>query len=179
MNTNQEFIEYVLYIAHKCPWITLTKLYKLLWFASIEYADLYGGILVKDVFMKKQFWPVPELGKDYIDSVRGAYWQKDENIQITSKIVNGYEHICIEPLRAYDSEYFTEYDISVLDAIIAKYGKERATDLSKLSHDTAWDTARMHGKVDITLDMKESKYKPIVEGLYDDITLLAQAVKYA
>ena len=51
----QEFIEYVLYIASRCKGITITKLYKLLWFASIAHADRYGSLLVKDVFLKMPF----------------------------------------------------------------------------------------------------------------------------
>lgn len=55
MNTQQEFIEYLLYIANRCQNITLTKLYKFFWFANLEYAERYGSLMVKDVFIKKQF----------------------------------------------------------------------------------------------------------------------------
>lgn len=61
MNNIQEFIEYVLYLGNHCPNLTLTKLYKLLWFANLAYADKHGGVMIRDIFLKQKYGPVPEI----------------------------------------------------------------------------------------------------------------------
>ncbi len=178
MDNRQEFIEYVLYIAKNCKGLTLTKLYKLLWFANIAYADEFGGILVKDVFIKQKFWPVPQLGREYIESVRASKGSQDENIQLKFSHINGYEYIHINALREYNPDYFTETDRMILDKTIQKYGSDTATNLSAMSHDIAWQEAGMYAMINITRDMKKAQNKPIVEEQYDDVTFLTQSMIY-
>lgn len=179
MDNRQEFIEYVLYIAKNCKGLTLTKLYKLLWFANIAYADEFGGILVKDIFIKQKFWPVPQLGREYMESVRASKGSQDENIQLQFSNIDGYEYIYIHALREYNPDYFTEIDRVILDKTIQKHGSVPATSLSTMSHDTAWKEASMYAMINITRDMKKSQNKPIVEEQYDDITFLTQSLIYA
>ncbi len=175
----QEFIEYVLYIANRCPRIGITKLYKFFWFANIMYAERYWGIMVKDVFIKWKHWPIPEDGKNYIDLVRDMENSEDENIKIITEIYPPYQSIQIEAKRKEDPDYFTQADREILDEIIQKYGKYTATEISDISHDKAWKEARMFGKVDITKDMKVKKHIPVVKELYNDIIFLKQMRTYA
>ncbi|MBP9812741.1 SocA family protein [Candidatus Gracilibacteria bacterium] len=178
MNTQQEFIEYLLYIANRCPNITLTKLYKFFWFANLEYAERYGSLMVKDVFIKKKFGPVPEEGKDYIDMVREMPNQEDENIKLVFK-QETYISIFIKAKRAENPDYFTDAEKEVLDAIITKYGRTSATEISDLSHDTAWNEADMHRKVDITKDIKKREFVDVIREQYDDVVFVKQMRTYA
>lgn len=179
MNTQQEFIENLLYIANRCPDITLTKLYKFFWFANLEYAERYGSLMVKDVFIKKQFWPVPEEGKDYIDTVRDMLGQEDENIKLVFSQDMGYTYIYVQPKRKENPEYFTDAEKEVLDRIIAKYGRASASELSDLSHDIAWNAADMHRKVDITKDIKKQEFVDGIREQYDDVVFVKQMKTYA
>lgn len=179
MDTQQEFIEYVLYLANNTPNLTLTKLYKLLWFANIEYADTYGEIMIKDVFLRKQFWPVPQMWKDYLDTIRESETQEDENIKLEFSTYNQYSYIHLIPKRKPNPDYFTDADISVLNNVIKIYGSKSAKELSVISHDQAWNNAIEHAKIDISTDMKNSKFKDAILDQYDDIVFMTQMRIYA
>lgn len=74
-------------------------------------------------------------------------------------MINGYEHIYILPKRESNMEYLSEVDVEILDQIIENYGTMNASELSKLSHDVAWESVDLYERVDITKDMKKTEYK--------------------
>lgn len=187
MHNKETNIQVVLYIANKLKekWIELseTKLYKLLWFASLWMADNAYSLIFHDVFIKKQFWPVPENLNAYIDEIKESQTGKDMFISVRQESKNGfgdgYKQNTIEALQQYDEKYFTPNMKKALDETIKKYGSEKASKLSDISHSKAWNDATDHNLVDITKDMTNEDYKEIVKEQYEDIVYILKKLKYA
>lgn len=111
--------------------------------------------------------------------VRDMPGQEDENIKLVFDQDMMYRFIHVKPKRKENPEYFTDAEREVLDAIIAKYERTSASELSELSHDTAWNEADMHRKVDITKDIKKQEFVDIIREQYDDVVFVKQMRTYA
>lgn len=177
----------IVYLSTKLheKWIALneTKLYKLLWFASLDYADNNGDLLFSDLFIKKDYWPVPELGYDYIDNVKSKW--KDEFIEISTSFWNSFssngKENKIKHLSQVDEDFLTESMKESLDYAINNYAKKSATELSLITHKkwNAWDVASYWSVIDLTIDMQNHSMKELVKERIDEIKVLLRTLKYA
>ena len=122
---------------------------------------------------------MPQIGREYIDSVKASHGRTDGNIRLAYAYEGGYEHYTIIPLRPYDPDYLTPSEMAVIDETVTRYGSTTARELSEISHDKAWNQAKMWEKVDITIDMKSKENLPIVEEQYENIVFLTQSAIYA
>lgn len=185
---NQEVnIQVVLYIANKLATLGIelweTKLYKLLRFASLWMADNKWDLILQDVFIRKQFWPVPENTSEYINDLKISEGWQDEFLQITQECKPWYGpwyiQNTIKALQNYDEKYFTPGMKEALDRTIEKYAPTKASKLSDMSHSKAWDKADNRQLVDITEDMTNNSFKELVKEQYEDTVYVLTKLKYA
>lgn len=185
---NQEVnIQVVLYIANKLAKLGIelseTKLYKLLRFTSLWMADNKWDLILQDVFIRKQFWPVPENISEYIGDLKISEGGKDDFIQITQECKPWYgpwyTQNTIVALQDYDEKYFTPNMKEALDETIATYAPEKASKLSDMSHSKAWTKADNRQLVDITEDMENESFKELVKEQYEDTIYVLTKLKYA
>lgn len=187
MHMQDTNIQVVLYIANKLKekGIELweTKLYKLLWFASLWMANNQWSLILKDAFIKKQFWPVPENLREYIDDIKNLKSGQNEYIKITLEHKNWYrweyKQNTIEALQDYNDDFFTPSMKEALDKTIEIYSWESAGTLSDMSHSDAWKEAEDDKVIDITKDMTEDKYKELVKEEYQNTIWILTKLKYA
>ena len=187
MITQDINIQVVLYIANKLKEkgveLGETKLYKLLWFASLWMADHKWSLILQDAFIKKQFWPVPEYLREYINDIKTSKGSQDSYIKIISEekewYRGWYSQNTIESLQSYDPDYLTQDIQEALDFTIEKYGGKSAGTLSDMSHSTAWKDADDGKVIDITKDMNQEKYKELVKEEYQNTIWILTKIKYA
>lgn len=160
-----------------------TKLYKLLWFANLNYADNHGDLLFSDLFLKKDYWPVPELIYDYIDNVKSKW--SDDFIEISTSFWESFSRAgkqnTIKALTDANDDFLTPSMKDSLDFAIKNYGNKSAWELSNLTHKRwgAWDVASYGSVVDLTIDMQNHDMKELVEERIDEIKVLLKTLKYA
>ncbi|MDD2487490.1 MAG: Panacea domain-containing protein [Candidatus Gracilibacteria bacterium] len=187
MFNEDEFIQYVLYISNKFAdlnlYLTETKLYKILWFSNLRYADKYGALLIQDVFIKEPYGPVPEIGQEFIQSIIKSDTKTDGNIKITisfwGEIFNQKKSHKIEPVKKWDNDYISQNQKEVFDEIIKEYGNLNSKNLSDITHlNEAWKSGDDWKAIDITKDMTNENFKDIVAEEYNENIVLIKKIRY-
>jgi len=158
-----------------------TKLYKLLWFASLHYADNNWDLLFPDLFIKKGYWPVPELLFEYIDEVKTKTTNSDDFIHISTSIFKNYKENKIKHLKHFDNDFLTNTMKDSLDYSVNKYWNKSATELSNITHEkwTAWDLASSWSVIDLTIDMSNFEMKDLITERLNEIKVLLKTLRYA
>ena len=161
-----------------------TKLYKILWFANLHYADNNGDLLFSDLFIKKDYGPVPELSYDYIDNVKSKWNEWDEFLQISTSFFQGfssYKENKISHKKEVDEDFLTDYMKDSLNFAIENYWNKSAWELSSITHQkwSAWDVTSQWAVIDITIDMKNFEMKDLVKERIDELKVLLRTLKYA
>lgn len=160
-----------------------TKIFKLFWFANLLMADAYWKLMTQDVFLKDRYWPVPVAIKDYIEWVI----EKNEQHRHDETPFKTYEkhiwqddywvpirQISFEAMAEPNNDYLTEIDKEIFQKTVDMYWMKSATELSDITHASggAWDVAKKHKTVDISLDMRNKDLQSIVQETYSDYTRL-------
>lgn len=129
----QKTIEAIIYLASRIRKPTKLSICKLLYFADKTSLEEYGRFITGDNYVAMEYGPVPS---NAFDLINGA--GNNDDFQVDNKD--------IVPLRQADEDEFSRSDIEVLDRIISEYGNKPAWELSRISHDEAYDNAWMGGR---------------------------------
>ncbi|MDR1155561.1 MAG: SocA family protein [Bacteroidales bacterium] len=139
----------VLYVLNNVPDKCLGKheLFKILYFASQKHLIRYGDAMIAD-FYAFQYGPVPSALCNYL---RG-----DKNNNIMSAIlIDDESRYILSPSEEPDMDYLSKVDVQCLDESIQENFRLNFHDLTKKSHDSAWNkawanpTGRRGAKMDI------------------------------
>lgn len=117
------------------------KLNKILWFCEENFIYKYNKPFLNLTFVKKEMGPVPNNIKDILDEM---VEEKSIFIWETDKQYNNgrfkRQFVCIETPNVND---FTREELITLDLFINKFAKEKANNLSELSHDEQYNNTKM------------------------------------
>lgn len=137
MNGEAKLRELIVYIANKCmddPKFGATKLNKILYFADfISYMNI-GEPITGVKYMRLEKGPVPQRLKPLRDEMVA-----EGDIHIISRPVGDFDqHRVVARRPANIDEYFKPRDIALVDEIIRILWGLSASDVSEISHKTAW-----------------------------------------
>ena len=146
-------------------------------------ADNKWDLILQDVFIRKQFWPVPENICDYIQDIKTSENWQDAHIKITQEAKDWfgpwYTQNTIEALQDYNEDYFTPSSKQALDETIKIYAPEKASKLSDMSHSKARNKANNRQLIDITEDMTNDSFKELIKEQYEDTVYVLTKLRYA
>lgn len=134
-----------LYILKQCGELDFIHLFKILYFAERQHYAVYGKHLVKDTFCALSHGPVPSF---LYDAAKIAVHSKQETedtllCQLAQALKPG-EADCLYFIQAAeepDMDELSKADIACLDASIKENLSKDSQQLSRDSHDVAWQTA--------------------------------------
>ncbi len=144
----------VLYVLGKIPeGMDYIHLFKTLYFAQQEHLVRYGMPIIDDSFMARKHGPVAALTYKVLRGVEGKVEVKDECLRdfmqsVSVKIIDGHQIATVANGVICDVDELSVSNIKVLDKWIDRCKDIESFDLSDLSHDDAWQSAK--SKTDLT-----------------------------
>lgn len=144
----------VLYILKQIPeGVDYIHLFKMMYFAQQEHLVRYAMPIVDDSFMARKHGPVAALTYKVLRGVEGKVVLFDEQLQdfAHSLIVStedGHQVVKAADESVCDMDELSQSNVKILDKWIEKCKDINSFDLSDLSHDEAWETAK--AKTDLT-----------------------------
>lgn len=133
-------IEAILYVADKIgERKDFHKICKVLYFADREHLSKYGRSITGDTYIAMEYGPVPSNVEDIFKAIRGdSYFS---NYADGFREIFGFKNkYYLVPKRKADMDYLSESDRECLDDAIAKCKDKTFAELTKLSHDLAWNS---------------------------------------
>lgn len=128
----------VLYILqHFEDGVDYIKLFKIMYFAQREYLATYGLTIAEDTFKARQLGPVPSLTYKVVKMVENGDSSADLNDFTSSIRVDEKQKVyaMVKP----DMDYIADMEREELDKTISEYKDMDSKELSKLSHDAAYN----------------------------------------
>ncbi|NHM08334.1 SocA family protein [Flavobacterium sp. CYK-4] len=107
------------------------KTFKILYFADQKHLVRYGRPIIGDLYVKMKYGPVPSYIKNVVDG----------NIEQYSNIVEVYNRIYMRPIQKFDLDYLSASDLECLAESIRENKDLSFDDLTRKSHDAAWNGA--------------------------------------
>jgi len=154
----------MVYLAERIKPLYHTKLIKLLYFID-EYAVKDNGIPI--TWLSYNVWEKGPVAPE-------TYFIKnDEDNSMFSDFIKtkkqGDSYI-IHPIKSFDDNLFSEYEIAILDKVINDLGSKKANELIQLSHSAGslWDKAVKKYNITFTDSMKISNYSIELSDLIKD-----------
>lgn len=138
----------VLYILEKMPeGVDYIHLFKTLYFAQQEHLVRYGMPIMDDSFMARKHGPVAALTYKVLRGVEGKVNVTDEHLfdfmqSVKVEMIEGHQIVSICNGVTCDVDELSVSNTKVLDKWIDKCKDIESFDLSDLSHDEAWQTAK-------------------------------------
>lgn len=120
------------------------KLFKIMYFAQREYLASNGLCIVEDTFKARPKGPVPALTYKVVKLAENGLEPDEEGNDLTeflSSIEVGADQI-VHAVKGPDMDYISDMEREEIDSTIAKYGGMESEDLSKLSHDDAYEKVK-------------------------------------
>lgn len=134
-----------LYVLSKCGGIDFLHLFKILYFAERKQFAEYGQHLVKDTFCALERGPVPSMLYDACKIATGRNVSNpSEGSLLIAKAISHCDGECDYILVANEKPDMNELspvNIEYLDWAISEFKDVPFNELSKLSHDEAWQDA--------------------------------------
>jgi hypothetical protein len=134
--TKQKLRELILYISDKCGYDSnfgMVKLNKIILFADVISYLRDGESITGTEYMKLKNGPVP------VHMIQILEYMKDRGEVVIKSQPNGvYIQKRVIPLRNADLDCFTAKDIALVEEVIHSLSRFNATNVSNLSHGTAW-----------------------------------------
>ena len=127
----------ILWIAKHISGPTFHSISKLLYFADRLHLERYGRLISGDSYVAMKHGPVPSGTYDIMKAVRG-----DGACELASEAEKAFGvrgSYDVVPRRDPDADVFSESDIECLNESIKRYGNLSFKELTRLSHDEAWD----------------------------------------
>jgi uncharacterized phage-associated protein len=137
----EKSLEAIVYLANRLKRSTLHSISKLLYFADQCHLRSYGRLICSDRYVAMAHGPVPSGAYDMLKWAReNTGWDYDLGTAIKQaiRIENGRD---VRALRDANLDLLSESDTEALDWAIHKYGELTFRELTKLSHDAAWQSA--------------------------------------
>lgn len=137
----------LLYIINKLDNADLLKVFKILYFAEQKHLKEYGNLIIFDKYIAMKNGPVPSFIYDLFKEVRGDRdrIEKNSNFYSGFNIKGKYDVI---PVESSDLDYLSKSNIDCLELSIFENKDLSFDELSKKSHDSAWDSARKDDEID-------------------------------
>ncbi|MCI1187861.1 SocA family protein [Hymenobacter sp. DH14] len=128
------------------------KAFKTIYFAEQEHLVNYGlSLMGEDHFIKMEKGPVPSMMYDFVKIVDG----RQTGYRYPAEFVTKVKASLAYPGRRHaqakvsaDLDYIAESAQQALLASIERYRDTSPDELSKLSHDSAWDKAQNNRPID-------------------------------
>lgn len=122
----------LLFVAHKLGGnADFHKSFKIIYFADQKHLSEYGRPIIGDTYLKMDYGPVPsfvrDLSKDKIPQHEGSF------------AIQGSK--TIRPLKEPNLDFLSETDLECLNASIEENKDLSFDELTKKSHDFAWQSA--------------------------------------
>lgn len=135
----------VLYILqHFKDGVDYIKLFKMMYFAQREYLAVNGLCIVEDTFKARPKGPVPALTYKVVKLAENRQKHEGDGNDLTeflSSIEVDAGQI-IHALKKPNMDYISKMEKKQIDETIAKYGEMDSDELSKLSHDKAYNKVK-------------------------------------
>ena len=128
----------VLYILqHFKNGVDYIKLFKIMYFAQREYLATYGLVIAEDTFKARLLGPVPSLTYKVVKMAENG--DKTKDLKGFTSAIRVDKDQKVYAVAKPDMDYIADMEKEELDKIIAKYKDVDSKELSKLSHDAAYD----------------------------------------
>jgi hypothetical protein len=115
------------------------KIFKTLYFADQSHLSKYGRTITGDVYIAMEYGPVPSKTDDIFKSIRGdSYFPAGK----LSKYIHFVNRYVVEPCIKSDTDYLSGTDIECLDKAIAKCKDKSFDELTKMTHDFAYQNTK-------------------------------------
>lgn len=162
----QVAVEAVLYIAHRSQDPTSHHISKILYFADRLHLSRFGRFICGDTYIAMQNGPVPSGIYDMLKDARGdtSAYRYIESIGAFD-VVNGYR---IVPRRAPNRNWLSDSSIACIDEALEHYDDKSFGELTRLSHDAAWNDADPNGTISV---------ESILDSMEDTEDLLAHLLE--
>jgi uncharacterized phage-associated protein len=135
----QKAIEAILYVTQRVPDPSFHRISKLLYFADKHKLAASGGLVVGDEYVAMKHGPVPSSVYDLLKCVRGdGTHRAGDAARAAFSVV---DRCRVSALRDANNRYFSSVDIDSLDFAIREFGRLPFEELTRLSHDAAWQSA--------------------------------------
>ncbi len=166
MRTNlfdpEKALNAILWIAKRIPSPTFHSISKLFYFADRIHLERYGRLISGDSYVAMKHGPVPSGTYDIMKAVRGdGTCAVEEEAQEAFTVDGRYDVI---PRRGADETLFSESDLECLQEALKRYGNLSFQELTRLSHDEAWDSVDENDIIEL---------EQIIATLPDGASLLA------
>ncbi|MET7259324.1 Panacea domain-containing protein [Dyadobacter fermentans] len=137
-----ELINKMLYVLVKFGGsATYHQIAKALYFAEKEHLRIYGKRLINDSYKKMDFGPVPSEAYDVMKFVGLMPWYKALFSRVDDKTISAVS----QP----DMDYLAESETAAIDYSIDLIKDLSFKERTDLSHDEAWESAKMNSWMDI------------------------------
>lgn len=141
----------VAYIAGRVSNPTFHKVFKVLYLAEKEHLSRYGRMIVGDTYVAMEYGPVPSALYDGLKAVKGIQAVGPDLEKLASRLeelvhVRGKQLI---PIGDPDLDWLSQSDIECLDESIKKYGTRAFSELTRITHDAAWEAASTNGPMSV------------------------------
>ena len=145
-------IESILYIAQKVDDPTFHRISKIMYFADRKHLEKYGRFICGDSYVAMKHGPVPSEIYDMLKAVRADTvlslkpYESAKKVQSAFSVQEPYE---VKHLREANLDFFSESDLECLNYSIDNYRNLSFDELTKLSHDQAWEAANENDFIEI------------------------------
>lgn len=142
-------IQAIVYIVNKLVGFVsdMHKVSKILYFADQEHLSVYGRTITGDDYIKMPYGPVPSKIDDIFKALRGdSYFSNciSEDITNCLEIKNKY---VLKAKKECDTDYLSISDRKCLDNAINRCKDKSFADITRMSHDFAWNNAKMGRRI--------------------------------
>jgi uncharacterized phage-associated protein len=157
-------LEAILYIANRVDNPTFHRISKILYFADKAHLVRYGRFISGDSYVAMKHGPAPSDTYDILKAVRFGL---DYCYEVAPETAFSVDNYMVIPFRAADLDVFSDSDIECLDEAITLYGTKTFGELTRLSHDEAWNATGDNEFMDIELIAATLNDADLLEHLQD------------
>ena len=148
-------IQAILYAAQNVDRKDIHKICKILYFADQEHLSKYGRSITGDTYIAMQYGPVPSNVEDIFKALRGDSFFSDCVDDLKSYFDFTNKYILVAKKEA-DLDYLSESDLECLNNAIEKCKNKTFSQLTDMSHDLAWNSAKRDRAIPIKDILREA-----------------------
>lgn len=129
----QKAVQVINFFAQKEPNGTINKMkaLKLIWLSDRCHLRQYGRPILNDSYVAMKYGPVASGSRDLLE---GSSWLQDQEAEYRSRFIQNVGPYDIRSRGLIDSDYFSETDELVMDAVHSAYAGNGQFELSDISH---------------------------------------------
>ena len=139
----------VAYILQRMPeGVDYIHLFKMMYFAQQEHLVVYGLPIAEDTFLARKHGPVPALTYKVLRGLEGKTSLSSDELRdfaqcLKLESMDGHNIVKLADGEACDIDELSRSNVKVLDKWIDECKDVESFDLSDMSHDKAWERAKM------------------------------------